>query len=258
MHPLRAGLEIEGAHTWDVMGRDARVVTDLGTLGRVAHLHELRQVRPGVPDRGAVREGRSVAEGARPPAVPSLPQASAEGRSREWWPRLATVWLDGCSGCPCRSWTWTTAAGARPAGRARLQPLVDAKDYPEGVDVCLVEGAVSSDEDLAKIKAIRERTRTLVSFGDCAVTSNVPGMRNLIGPRPLLERAYLENATDNPQLPSQVVPRLLGSPCLSTGSSRSTSSCPAARRRRTSSITRCNELLEGRMPDTAHIARFGA
>ena len=88
-------------------------------------------------------------------------------------------------------------------------PLVDRKDYPDGVDVCLVEGAVSSEDDLAKIRMIRERTRILVSFGDCAVTSNVPGMRNPIGPLPLLERAYLENATDNPQLPSQVVPELL-------------------------------------------------
>ena len=125
-------------------------------------------------------------------------------------PRLATVWLDGCSGCHM-SFLDMDERLLELGQRAELvySPLVDTKDYPEGVDVCLVEGAVSSDEDLAKIKVIRDRTRILVSFGDCAVTSNVPGMRNPIGPLPLLERAYLENATDNPQLPSQVVPRLL-------------------------------------------------
>jgi NAD-reducing hydrogenase small subunit len=88
-------------------------------------------------------------------------------------------------------------------------PLVDFKDYPEEVDVCLVEGAVSSEEDLHKIKMVRARTKTLVAFGDCAVTSNVPGMRNPIGVQPLLERSYLENVTVNPQMPSKVVPRLL-------------------------------------------------
>jgi NAD-reducing hydrogenase small subunit len=88
-------------------------------------------------------------------------------------------------------------------------PLVDAKEYPEDVDVCLVEGAVSSEEDLAKIRLIRERTKTIVAFGDCAVTSNVPGMRNPIGVRPLLERAYLENVTLSPRVPTEVVPPLL-------------------------------------------------
>ena len=107
-------------------------------------------------------------------------------------PRLATVWLDGCSGCHM-SFLDMAERLLELGQRAELvySPLVDRKDYPDGVDVCLVEGAVSSEDDLAKIRMIRERTRTLVSFGDCAVTSNVPGMRNPIGPLPLLERAYL-------------------------------------------------------------------
>jgi NAD-reducing hydrogenase small subunit len=56
---------------------------------------------------------------------------------------------------------------------------------------------------------VRERTTTLIAFGDCAVTSNVPGMRNPIGVPPLFERAYIENATVNKQLPTEVVPKLL-------------------------------------------------
>jgi NAD-reducing hydrogenase small subunit len=174
-------------------------------------------------------------------------------------PRLATVWLDGCSGCHM-SFLDMDERLLELGQRAELvySPLVDAKEYPEGVDVCLVEGAVSSEEDLARIKRIRDRTRVLVSFGDCAVTSNVPGMRNPIGPQPLLERAYLENATDNPQLPSRVVPRLL---------QRSLPvhqvvevvvflpGCPPSADLIWFTVT---ELLEGRMPDTARIARFGA
>ena len=57
-------------------------------------------------------------------------------------------------------------------------PLVDRKEFPENVDVALVEGAVSSDEDLEKIRKVRERSRLLVSLGDCAVTANIPSMRN--------------------------------------------------------------------------------
>ena len=125
-------------------------------------------------------------------------------------PRVATVWLDGCSGCHMSLLDMDERL-LDIFSRADLvySPLVDHKDYPEEVDVCLVEGAVSSEEDLHKIKMVRERTKTIVAFGDCAVTSNVPGMRNPIGVAPLLDRAYQENVTINPAMPTRVVPQLL-------------------------------------------------
>jgi NAD-reducing hydrogenase small subunit len=124
--------------------------------------------------------------------------------------RVATVWLDGCSGCHM-SFLDMDERLLEVAAIADIvySPLVDTKEYPIDVDVCLVEGAVSSEDDLHKIKLVRERTKTLVSFGDCAVTANVPGMRNPIGVRPLLERAYIENVTLNPGIPLNVVPALL-------------------------------------------------
>ena len=125
-------------------------------------------------------------------------------------PRIATVWLDGCSGCHM-SLLDLDERLLDIFSRADLVygPLVDVKEFPENVDVCLVEGAVSSEEDLHRIRLVRERTKTLVAFGDCAVTSNVPGMRNPIGLAPLLERAYIENVTLNPGIPDRVVPQLL-------------------------------------------------
>jgi NAD-reducing hydrogenase small subunit len=174
-------------------------------------------------------------------------------------PRLATVWLDGCSGCHM-SFLDMDERLLEIGQRADLvySPLVDRKDYPENVDVCLVEGAVSSEEDLRKIRAIRERTRILVSFGDCAVTSNVPGMRNPIGAAPLLERAYLENATLHPQVPAEVVPRLLE---RSLPVHRVVEidvflpGCPPSADLIYATLI---ELLEGRAPDAARGARFGA
>ncbi len=122
-------------------------------------------------------------------------------------PRVATVWLDGCSGCHMSLLDMDERI-LDIFGRADLvySPLVDYKDYPDEVDVCLVEGAVSSEEDLHKVKMVREHTKVIVAFGDCAVTSNVPGMRNPIGVAPLMDRAYRENVTINAQMPTQVVP----------------------------------------------------
>jgi NAD-reducing hydrogenase small subunit len=124
--------------------------------------------------------------------------------------RLATVWLDGCSGCHM-SLLDSDERLLDLAARAALVwgPLVDAKEFPENVDVTLVEGAVSSEEDVHRIRQVRERTRILVSLGDCAVTANVPSMRNPFGPEAVLKRAYLENATLDARIPRDVIPALL-------------------------------------------------
>ncbi len=124
--------------------------------------------------------------------------------------KLATVWLDGCSGCHM-SFLDIDHQLLQLLEHADLvySPLVDNKVFPDRVDITLVEGAVSSEEDLEKIRHIRQHTRILVALGDCAVTGNVPAMRNVFPVEKIVERAYQENVTLNPMFPNQVVPPLL-------------------------------------------------
>jgi NAD-reducing hydrogenase small subunit len=88
-------------------------------------------------------------------------------------------------------------------------PLVDAQEFPESVDVTLVEGAVSSAEDLHQLQTIRQRSHLLVALGDCAVTSNVSCMRNTIPVSRLLQRVYVEGADEGKTIPTDGVPSLL-------------------------------------------------
>jgi NAD-reducing hydrogenase small subunit len=124
--------------------------------------------------------------------------------------RLATVWLDGCSGCHM-SLLDTDERLIAIASRVQVVwgPLVDAKEFPQDVDATLVEGAISSEEDLHRIKLVRSRTKLLISLGDCAISGNVPAMRNRFGAGAVLRRAYLENGTLDAQIPRDVVPALL-------------------------------------------------
>lgn len=123
---------------------------------------------------------------------------------------MATVWLDGCSGCHM-SFLDIDEALLNLAARIELvySPLVDNKVFPEMVDVTLIEGSVSSEHDLEKIKHVRAHTRVLVSLGDCAVTGNVPAMRNPFSVQEVIQRAYFENASNNQQQPDEVIPVLL-------------------------------------------------
>ena len=124
--------------------------------------------------------------------------------------KLATVWLDGCSGCHMSF----LDMDERLLELAEVvdvvySPIVDTKEFPDEVDIALVEGAVASVDDEKKIHKIRAHTKTLVAMGDCAITGNVSSMRNPMGPEAILNRAYIENASAQQQIPCVVVPRLL-------------------------------------------------
>lgn len=172
--------------------------------------------------------------------------------------KVATVWLDGCSGCHM-SLLDMDAAIISLARRIDLVygPLVDAQEFPEDVDVTLVEGAVSSQDDLNKIQKIRQRTQVLIALGDCAVTGNVPAMRNSIPVQKLLQRIYVDGAQEGKVVPSDRVPTLLKQArplrefvkidlCLP--------GCPPPAKAIFSVI---NDLLDGKKPDTTRKVKFG-
>lgn len=130
-------------------------------------------------------------------------------------PRLATVWLGGCSGCHM-SFLDLDERLVELAGKVELlaSPFTDWKEFPEA-DITLVEGAVANVEHLEQIRRIRARTKVLVSFGDCAVTGNVTAMRNAFGVEDVLNRSYQENASVVIGVPgaNPVVPALLERVC---------------------------------------------
>ncbi|MEW6112093.1 MAG: NADP oxidoreductase [Thermodesulfobacteriota bacterium] len=173
--------------------------------------------------------------------------------------RLATVWLDGCSGCHM-SLLDLDEGFADVAGRIELVygPLTDVKEFPKDVDVTLVEGAVSSDEAEEQIRHIRERTNIVVSFGDCAVTANVPAMRNQFKVDDVLARGYLENATINEGIPHVGIPRLLPQARPVHELIDVEVFLPGCPPPPEAILYVLSELLEGRMPDLKQKTRFGA
>ncbi len=128
--------------------------------------------------------------------------------------RFATVWLAGCSGCHMSFLDLDEFLfDVAEAVDVVYSPVAsDIKEYPDNVDICLVEGAIANEENLKLLLKVRQRTKFLISFGDCAVTANVPAMRNMLnGTDPVLKRCYLELSDDSGQIPkdSDIVPELL-------------------------------------------------
>lgn len=165
---------------------------------------------------------------------------------------VATVWLDGCSGCHMSLFDMDERlADLASSINIVYGPLVDRKEFPEQVDMTLVEGSVSSEEDLKKIKHIRQHTRLLIAMGDCAVTGNVPSMRNPFGTEKVLQHIYLRNA------PSEIVPRLLPRVLpvhQVVAVDAFLPGCPPPADALYFALT---ELLAGRLPDMSGYTRFG-
>jgi len=126
--------------------------------------------------------------------------------------RLATAWLGGCSGCHM-SFLDLGERLIELAQRADLvySPIADVKEFPEGVDVTLVEGAVANVDHLELAQKIRARSKVVVSFGDCAVTGNVTSLRNRLAVDDLLTAVYQEGPGKAPRggEADQVMPALL-------------------------------------------------
>jgi len=125
--------------------------------------------------------------------------------------RVATAWLGGCAGCHM-SFLDIDELLFVLAEKIDIVygPLVDFKEFPEDVDVALIEGAVCNEENLELAHKIRARSKTVVAFGDCAVTGNVPAMRNTLGdPKAIVQRVYVEKVDRDGCIPGGEVPELL-------------------------------------------------
>ena len=172
--------------------------------------------------------------------------------------RLATVWLDGCAGCHMSLLDMDEAIlGVAKRVEVVYGPLVDAQEFPKGVDVTLVEGAVSSQDDLEKIRTVRQRSKLVLALGDCAVTGNVPAMRNTIPTRKLLERIYIDGAEATRGVPSEGVPALLRQAVPVhevVPVDLHVAGCPPPA---SAILYVLGELLEGRMPDLSSKVKFG-
>lgn len=125
---------------------------------------------------------------------------------------LATIWLDGCSGCHMSILDMDERL-VELAEHFNLvySPYVDTKEFPSGVDLTIVEGALSTDHDIQMIKKIRANSKTIIAIGDCAITGNISAMKNLFGTEAVLQKGYFDLADQNAKgkAPSKIVPKLL-------------------------------------------------
>lgn len=126
--------------------------------------------------------------------------------------RLATAWLGGCSGCHMSLLDLgEELIDLADSFELVYGPLVDTKQFPQNVDLTLLEGAVANMENLELLQQARANSRLLVSFGDCAITGNVTSLRNFFKVDNLLTEVYKAGPGSQPRSDAagELLPELL-------------------------------------------------
>src|ERR1039458_8412567 len=125
--------------------------------------------------------------------------------------KVATAWLGGCSGCHMSF----LDIDERIIDLAKLveftaSPITDVKEIPE-VDVGIIEGAVCNEENEHVLRTMRSRCKVLIALGDCAMTGNIPALRNPFDLKEVVARGFIETESTpvGEVAVTTVVPRLL-------------------------------------------------
>ncbi len=74
-------------------------------------------------------------------------------------------------------------------------PITDLKEFTGRCAVGLIEGSCANDENVRTLQKFRENCDVLVAVGGCAITGDIPAMRNNIPLQECFNEAYLDGPT---------------------------------------------------------------
>jgi F420-non-reducing hydrogenase small subunit len=120
-------------------------------------------------------------------------------------PKFAMYWGAACGGCEIAVLNtaekildldanfevvfWPLAMDAKVAD---VEALAD-----NSIDICLFNGGIRNEDNLAMAKLLRRKSKVLIAFGACAGEGGIPGLANFFGTNALLDLVYHTPTTDN-------------------------------------------------------------
>jgi sulfhydrogenase subunit delta len=105
--------------------------------------------------------------------------AEAEAATAKPRPRVAVFKMASCDGCQLQLLDAEEAL-LDLAGQIDIVNFAEATSHVEGgpYDVTLVEGSVSTEEQIEQVKEIRAATTFLITIGACATSGGIQALRN--------------------------------------------------------------------------------
>ena len=86
---------------------------------------------------------------------------------------------------------------------------VMTEKWDKSFDIAVVEGSITTNHAVERIKAIRARTKVLIAYGSCAVIGGVNGMKNNYPLEKIREYVYREDAKHFDTIPTMPVHKVV-------------------------------------------------
>ena len=86
---------------------------------------------------------------------------------------------------------------------------VMTEKWDQGYDVAVIEGSITNEHAIEKIKRIRERSKILIAYGSCATIGGVNGMKNDFELNEIESHVYQENAKHFKTVPTMAVSQVV-------------------------------------------------
>ena len=109
-------------------------------------------------------------------------------------PRVAIVCLSSDFGCQVQMSNYPQLFDMLSTFDLVYWQLVSSGDLPDAYDVAIIEGAVTTEEQVAFLKQVRETASCLVALGACAATGGIPALANEHGLREQVKSIYGQNS----------------------------------------------------------------
>lgn len=106
-------------------------------------------------------------------------------------PRLAVYKLSSCAGCQLQILNVEDLLlDIAAAVQIAYFPMASRQMDPGPYDIGFVEGAVTSPEEIQRVKQARQQCRLLVALGSCAAFGGVPANKNRFAQRVVEQQVY--------------------------------------------------------------------
>ena len=143
------------------------------------------------------------------------------GNGKSGKKKIGVYWAASCGGCDIS----LLEIGARVLELIKIADVVfwpcaadfkyeDVRNYPDGyIDYCFYNGAVRNSEQEEVARLLRQKSKTLIAYGECAVDGGIPSLANLATKAEIFDRSYHSSpSTVNPQHtePQEITPSPYG------------------------------------------------
>ena len=121
-------------------------------------------------------------------------------------PRVAFFDFTSCEGCQLDAVNLTGEELLALVGAIDIVNFREVKtDRSDEYDIAFIEGSICREEEIERLKIIRERAKTLVALGACAVTGGVNCLKNRFPMDEAMKTVYGASASLYNTIPARPV-----------------------------------------------------